>query len=104
MMRVHPELGTIGVVGLESLMRQVAGEVKSRVQGERRVALRHHKAIALRVVRTAPEHSPVKGGEDVGNRQCRADMSNIGPLRLLEDVAADALAGDRLRNVGQFTF
>jgi hypothetical protein len=30
-------------------------------------------------------------------------MSNIGPLRLLEDVPADALARDRLRNIAQFT-
>jgi hypothetical protein len=82
-------------------MRHVTGEVKSRIQGERRVALRHHKAIALRIVRVAPEDPPVKGGEDVGDRQGRPDVPNIGPLRLLEDVPTNALAGDRLRNVRQ---
>jgi len=81
----------------------MSSQVKGHVESERSMALRHHKTIALRIVRTAPKHSPIKGCEDVGNRQGGPDMSNIGPLRLLEDVPPNGLAGDRLPNIKQFT-
>ena len=54
------------------------------------MALRQHEAVALGVVRARdPQHVLVERGDDVGDRERRADVADVRPLRLLEDDAAD---------------
>jgi hypothetical protein len=58
--------------------------VKGGVQREHCVALRENEAIPIRVISSSVgERAVEKGGEDIGDRQRRSDMSHVGPLRLL---------------------
>ena len=73
-------------------MRQPVAEVERRVDGEARVALREHEAVAVRVARVGRlENVRVERRDDVGDRQRRADVTDARPHGLLEDDAANAL-------------
>ncbi len=62
------------------------------VERERRVALREHETVAVRVAGIGRlENVRVERGDDVGDRQRGADVTDARPLRLLEDDAANAL-------------
>src|SRR5450759_3694847 len=102
-MWVHSELGTVTAIALKDIVGHIAGHVENGVERKRGVPLGHHEAVAVSIGRPALDHSSIEGGEDVGDRQGGADVTNIRPLRLLEHVAADALAGDRHRHAGQST-
>jgi hypothetical protein len=66
--------------------------MECRINRQHGVTLGKHKPIPLRVFGTArAQKFPLKHGDDVGNRQGRSNVTNIGPFRLFKDDAPDAL-------------
>ena len=86
----------VGAEGVELLLGQPAPQVQGGVHGQDRVALADDEAVAVRIIGVQRrKHPAIERRDDVGNRQRRADMPDVRPLRLLEDDAPDAGGRDR---------
>src|SRR5689334_9197422 len=80
----------VAAVRVELLLTHPAAEMERRVEGERRVSLREHEAVAVRSCGIGDrECLPVEPGQDVRNRERRADVPDLRPIRLLDDDAPD---------------
>ena len=93
---VDAEQRFVGAVGVELLLGQPAPQEQRRVDREDRVAFADDETVAVRIIGVQPRKDPsVERRNDVGDRQRRADVPDVRPLRLLEDDAPDAGGRDR---------
>ena len=91
-LRVCAQGGETGAERRKLLIRQATGFVKSAVEGERRMTLRENEAVAVRIVRACvPERPGEEGGDDIRDRQARADVADVGAARLLDDHPPDSI-------------
>ena len=76
---MHAEQAAVAAVGVERRLRRgQPRQAQRRVERERRVALREDEAVAVGVVGAgSAQHVPVERGEDVGDRQRRADVADV---------------------------
>src|SRR5712671_7760467 len=89
MLRMDAEQAPIATVRVELLARQPSPLVQRRVERQRRMSLGEDKAVAVGGIGIADVHAAgVEGGDDVGDRQGRADVADPGTLGLLQDGEA----------------
>ena len=92
------EQAPVGAVAVEGVLGEPAAEEERRVDGQHGVALGEDEAVPLRI-REVPDaqHPPIERGDDVRDRERRADVADPRALRLLEDDPPDAGRRQRAR-------
>jgi hypothetical protein len=89
---VDAEKAVVSAVRVEVCLGDVAGEVEGGVKGEGGVALGKDDAVAVVAVGILALEEPViEEGDEVGHREGRADVPDMSPSSLLENVAPDAM-------------
>ena len=87
---VDAEVAPVAAVRVERRLIEPAAEEQGSVDREHGVALCQHEAVAIVCPRRRhAEHASVQRRDDVGDRQGRADVAHVRPLRLFDDDPPD---------------
>ena len=94
-LRVRPEQRALARERVELVVAEQATQAERCVQRERGVPLREDEPVAFAVVRSdASQHPAVEDGDEVGDRESRSDVADVGALRLLEHDAPNLARED----------
>ncbi len=76
--------GSVRTERVQVFARKATARMQGGVQRKRRMALREDEPIPIWIIRPSIRERTVKQGcQNVGDRQCRSDVSYVGALRLL---------------------